>query len=569
MRSSSDVIDAGPAARRARVGVPAAPAGGRIRDLLHGTGPVRVVAWLAIAALVGVPLVAVVSLAIGSGQVVILASEDVLVAAGNSAVSSVLGAVGAVVLGGALAIVLERTDVPGRAALRLLACSPLLMPPFVGAIAWIGVAGPASPVNRAWAEAFGAPLWSIYGGDGVVFLLIVHGYPVAMLIVGAALRRLPADLEQAARIAGASSLGAFAAVVVPLLRPALLSSGTLLAVSNLADFGIPSIVGLPERFTTLSTLVYRYLQSATVGDPLGAVATIGSVLLAVALAGLVADALIGRRRVELDAGASAPARTALGGWRLPIAAASWLVVAALTVLPIVALATQSLVPAAGVPLTWETVTLDNLVRAVTSEHALAGMRTSIMLAVLAAAICTVLGLVVGALVTRTRSRDNRALHAAAIVPQAIPGLVIAVAWLVIAPRIGLFDTPWIILVAYVTAFVGLVVQAVHAPLSATSTTAEEAARVAGAGPLRALVDVSWRMAAPAAIAGGVLVLLTAARELTLSALLLSPGAQTLGVAIFSLQQAGDYNAASALSLVVALVGLAGLGLAARTPQERS
>jgi len=68
---------------------------------------------------------------------------------------------------------------------------------------------------------------------------------------------------------------------------------------------------------------------------------------------------------------------------------------------------------------------------------------------------------------------------------------------------------------------------------------------------------------PAAIAGGVLVVLTAVRELTISVLLLAPGAQTLGVNIFSLQQAGAYNAASALSLIITLVGLAGLGLAAR------
>jgi iron(III) transport system permease protein len=77
------------------------------------------------------------------------------------------------------------------------------------------------------------------------------------------------------------------------------------------------------------------------------------------------------------------------------------------------------------------------------------------------------------------------------------------------------------------------------------------------------MDISWRMAVPAALAGGTLVMLTAVRELTISVLLLAPGAQTLGVNIFSLQQAGAYNAASALSLIVTLVGLLGLGLAAR------
>ena len=114
-------------------------------------------------------------------------------------------------------------------------------------------------------------------------------------------------------------------------------------------------------------------------------------------------------------------------------------------------------------------------------------------------------------------------------------------------------------------FTALVVQAVAAPLTATPAVAEEAARISGAGRLRALVDVSCRMALPAAVSGAVIVAVTAVRELTLSVLLLSPGAQTLGVAIFSFQQAGAFHTASAWSLIVAVLGLAFIGLATRRP----
>lgn len=539
----------------------------RARPRLGGLTALRVAVGAAVAALVLVPLGAIVVLAAGGQHLPALLEGDVLEAGRNSLVSAVLSAAGAVALGTLLAVLLERTDLPFRRALRLVALSPMLVPPFVGAIAWIGIAGPTSAINLWWRELSGAPLWVVYGGDGVVFLLIVHSYPIAMLVIGTALRRIPADLEQAARISGASAMRALTTVTVPLLRPALASSFTLIAVSNLADFGIPSIVGTPERFTTLSTLVYRTIQSGTVDDPLGVVATVGAVLLAVALAAVVLDALLSRRGHELDASASPPQRLPLGRALLPVGAAAWLLVLALTLLPILALASQSLLPAPGVPFTLENITLDNLVRAVTSRNAIDGALNSLWLAGLAAVLCAGLGSAVGALVTRTRSRLNRPLQAAAILPQAIPGLVIAVAWLIIAPSIGLFNTPWLILAAYVTSFLALVVQAVQAPLSATPMTAEEAARVAGAGPLRSLVEISWRMALPAAVSGGLLVFLTAVRELTLSVLLLSPGSQTLGVAIFNLQQAGAYNAASALSLIVTLIGLAGLGLAARTPKQ--
>lgn len=523
---------------------------------------VRVGAWIAVAVVVLVPFGSMVLLA-GTEHVATLLAGDVVEAGINSLGSSLASALGAVVVGGALALVVERTDIPGRRALRLFALSPLLVPPFVGAIAWVGLAGPASPVNRWWQQHVGEPLWSVYGADGVILLLIVHSYPIAMLIISAALRRVPADLEQAARIAGASAPRALVTVTVPLLRGAALSAFTLTAVSNLADFGIPSILGTPERFTTLATLVYRYIQSGTVDDPLSVVATIGVVLLVVALLGLVADAATAGRRPELDASASRAAPLPLGRWRPPVALLAWAGVLAITLLPLLALLEMSLLPAPGVPLTLDTVTTASIVRAATQSGTLVGAATSLWLAAVAATVCTVVGLVIGTLVTRTRARDNRALHALSIMPQAIPGLVIAVAWLVVAPRIGLFNTPWLILAAYITSFLAMVVQSVHAPLASTPLTAEEAARVAGASRGRALLDISLRMALPAALAGGVLVALTAVRELTLSALLLSPGSQTLGVVIFSLQQAGAANAAAALSLIVTVVGLAGLGLAAR------
>jgi iron(III) transport system permease protein len=553
--SSSLLAPAGPA-------VAGRPRGGAAR--LDGLGAVRGALWVAVGALVLLPIAAIVALAATGGGWAQLADPAVLDAAVNSLVSAVLSGALAVVVGTALALLLERTDLPGRRALRLLALSPLLMPPFVGAIAWLSLLGPSAPVNAWWSARFGAPLWNLYGGDGVVFLLTVHGYPVAMMIVTAAMRRVPADLEQAARIAGSSAGRAMTAITLPLLRPAMLSSFTLIAVSNLADFGIPSIIGLPERYVTLSTLVYRYLQSGTVDDPLAVVAAIGFVLLVIALLGVVVDLLRSRTRVELDGQAAAPDRLPLGRARIPVGIAASALVLAITVLPLVTLTAQSLLPAPGVPFTPENITLASFERALTASGTLTGIGNSVMLAVSAAVVCGLLGLAIGTLVTRTRARDNAGLLGLALLPQAIPGLVIAVAWLVIAPSIGLYNTPWIILCAYLTSFLALVVQSVSAPLAATPGTAEEAARVAGASRLRALWDISCRMAVPAALSGAVLVALTAVRELTLSVLLLSPGSQTLGVVIFNLQQAGAYNASSALSLIVALVGLAGLGLTARS-----
>lgn len=528
----------------------------------NGLTGVRAGLWLVVTAVVLVPIAAVVSIGLGGNHVRELLDAGILVAGRNSLVSAGVSAALAVAMAVAMALVLDRTDLPGRRILRLILLSPLLIPPFVGAIAWTGLLGPSGMINKFWEANFGSALWNIYGGDGVIFLLTVHSYPLAYLIVAAALRRIPDDLEQAARISGASPFRALTYVTLPLLRPAAVASFTLVAVSNLADFGIPALVGLPDRYVTLSTMVYRFIQSGTVAKPLEVVSTIGIVLLLLAVVAVALDRILGRRNTHIDGAATAAQLLPLGRSRIPVAIAAWALGLAVTLLPILALASQSLLPAPGVPFTWENLTLDSIVGAVTAPGTVVGIQNSVMLAVGAAVICGVLGLTLGVLTTRTRSRDNAGLDLLAMLPQAIPGLVIAVGWLIVGRYTGLFDTRWVILCAYVMAFLAIVVQAVRAPLRATPLALEEVARSSGASPFRALYDVPWKMAIPAAVTGGVLVGLTAVRELTMSVLLVAPGTQTLGVSIFNLQQAGDYNAAAALSLIVALVGIAGLGLVA-------
>ncbi|SUE13908.1 ABC transporter permease [Rhodococcus gordoniae] len=529
---------------------------GRRADPVLG---VRVAVWVFVAAAIIAPLATVVALGANGRHIGQLLDDDIAGAAINSVVSAGCSALFAVVLATAMALFLDRTDLPGRGSLRLIMLSPLLIPPFVGAIAWTGLLGPSGMVNRFWTDHVGGPLWNIYGGDGVVFLLTVHSYPMAYLIISTALRRIPGDLEQVARIGGASPWQAMHTVTIPLLRPALLAAFTLTAVGNLADFGIPALVGLPERYTTLSTMVYRYIQSGTVDRPLEVVSTIGVALLALAVLAVVTDRGLSRRHRQLDGAVTARRQIRLGRARVPAGVAAWVVGLGLTVLPVLALATQALLPAPGVPLTWDNLTLDSMVAAVTAPGTSVGVKNSLILAVGAGVVCAVAGLAIGVLTTRTRSRDNAGLDLTVMLPQAVPGLVIAVGWLILGRYTGLFDTRWVILCAYVTAFLAVVVQAVRAPLSTTSESLEEVARTSGASRLRALRDVPWAMTVPAAVTGGVLVAVTAVRELTMSVLLVAPGTQTLGVSIFNLQQAGDYNAASALSLLVALVGIAGLG----------
>lgn len=525
-------------------------------------GALNLVLWLFCLVVIVAPLTLVVLYGILSGRLGELATGDVAQATWNSITSAVLSGALAVLMALVFVLLIEHTDLPGRGALRLLALSPMLVPPFIGAISWTGLFGPAGLINRSLEERLGGPLWEIYGADGVIFLLALHSYPVAYLVIAAALARTPAELEQAARASGARTGRMLRDVTLPLLRPAMLSSFVLVAVSNLADFGIPSLIGTPAGYETLATVAYRFVRSGTVENPVELAACIGLVLLLLVAVGMLGVNRLSRRGIQVRATSSIPEPIALrrrGLWSALTAAA----VSALTVLPLLALCLQALLPAPGVALTWQNITLQNFTTVLESSWTITGAQTSTLLAVGAALISGILGTAIGTVLTRTRLPGRQGLRAVSMAPLAVPGIIVAVGWLLAAPYIGLYNSLWLILCAYVMSFVALVVQTVEAPLRTTSAALEEAARISGAGPLRAFRDVSVRLALPAAGAGALLVLLTAVRELTISALLLPPGAQTLGVAIFNLQQQGAYGNAAALSVLVTVLGLAALGLIGR------
>ena len=529
---------------------------------ITGVGLARLGVWLVVAALFLTPLALIVSLALGGNQIPLLLEQGLEKATLNSAVTTLASSAFAVLLGGAVALLLERTDVYGKGALRILLLSPLLVPPFVGAISWLQLFGNNQGLNAV----IGREIWNLYGADGVIFLMTLHSYPLVYVIVAAALRSIPTDLELAARISGAGNARVLRTVTLPLLGPAFLSAFTLTAVSNLADFGIPSILGSPVRFETLATMVYRMMESGIVANPLQVVSTIGTVLLVLGIVAVVADYVVSARAANTThTGASMP--LPLGKSRAAVSVVAWIVALALTLGPLIGLTYRALLPAPGVPFTLENISLSNFQSTLENPRVIEGFTNSVTLALGAALLCGLLGWAVGLLVTRTRARSNTALTLIVLLPTALPGLIIGVGWVIYGRYTDLYNTRWVILLAYVCAFTALVLQAVRAPLASMPAAVEEAARISGAGRLRAMLDTTGRMAIPAVVSGAVLVAVTAVRELTVSILLIAPGTTTIGVQLFNLQQSGNYNQASALALMFAVIGIVALALTIRNPER--
>lgn len=541
----------------------------RWRQRINGTDGLRllrVAVLLGLAGVVVVPIVATIVMGSRADFAALLTDPAVYDATRNSLVSSAVSALAATALGVGFAVVFERFRFSGQNLLRWFLLIPFLIPPFIGAMSWMALLGVNGPANQLLSQLGIDQSFSIFGGTGVIFLLTIHSYPIAYLVISAAIRQVPGNLEEAARMSGASNWTVLRTVTLPLIRPGMTAAFMLTFVSSLSDFGIPALIGLPERYTTLTTLVYRQLSSPSSSNPLPEVSAISMVLMAVALVALLAQRGRAQSTQIVASGSTRHYQTGVLGFVAMVL--TWLWVIVVSILPLLALASQALLPAPGVPLTLENITLDNIITAVTSPTAVTGIQNSVMLAAGAAVITALLGLGVALLLARSNHPVNPSIDVVANLPQALPGLVIAVGWLLVAPALGIFNTPVVILVAYVMAFLALVVQQLRGPLASVSATLEEAATISGASRLRAIIGVTGRIVAPVVVTGAVMVFLTAVRELTISILLVAPGSQTLGVAIFNLQQAGNYNAASALALIVAIVGIAGLSITAAVTSKR-
>ncbi len=472
-------------------------------------------------------------------------------------------------LGGGMALLVSLVPVRGRGVLVFLVILPLLIPPQISTLAWLSFMGPQSPVWTLPGLAAVAPQRNpLLGAPGIILVMGLEHAPLVFLSLRAGLRALPADLLDAARMAGAPPLAAVRGVVVPLMLPSLLAGALLAFVSGAGNFGVPALLGIPGRYPMLTTLIYQRLAGFG-PSALPEVAALALILAAIALAGVAVQALAMRRvsvALRRDAGVHpgfAPGRaaTALG-------AAAWALMIVVAVLPLCALVAAALVPSVGMALGWQTVTLDNLVYVVAGLGAAQrAFVNSLVLAGTTALVTMALAVPLAWLIVARRSRLARGLGLLADLPYVLPGIVLSIgvilAFLPPLPGLGesIYNTIWILLVAYLARFFALALRPVIAALTQIDPALEEAARMVGVGAARRLRAIVVPLLAPALGAGAILVFLGAFSELTVSALLWSQGSETVGVMVFSLYDEGNPTAAAAVSVWVLAIVLALAALA--------
>jgi iron(III) transport system permease protein len=478
----------------------------------------------------------------------------------NSIWVSSLSTLICVAVGTILAMLVVRTDIPGKSWLRMLLLLPYGIPPFIGAMAWAQLFGPVGYVSKLYMTLTGATSapWNIYSAAGVVLVLAVYQFPVVFITVSGALGKIDTSLEEAARMSGAGPFRTLIDVTMPLITPAITASALLAFVGCISNFGIPALLGFRARFFVLTTKIYSALSIPDM--PL---ATAMAVILAITSGiPLILERRLerGQSRYTVIAGKSVrPQTMSLGSWRIPVFIIVVLVSLFAGVVPLISMLLTSFLKYWGAPLNLANMTTSHYKYILDLPMASRAFRNSLFLAVSAATITMAVGALVSYMSVRAKIKGAKTLDFVGTIPYAVPCTMVAIAMILAwsRPPVMLYGTIWVILAAYLVRYMPFSIRTTNATLQQVHVSLEEAARVSGAGWTQTMRDIVMPLIKPGLIAGWILVFMPALRELTMSVLLWSQGAETIGVVIYNMQDAGYTQIAAALSTIVLLVILAG------------
>ena len=470
-------------------------------------------------------------------------------ATGNSLYTAGLGTIISLLIGGSFAFLVALTDVRAKAALVFCFMIPMMIPPQITALSWVQLTGPSSALLNALglAPAMGSPQ-PLYSAEGIALLLGIQHSSIVFLTLRANLRMLPSEQIEAARLAGARGGRLWWQIILPL--------------TALGNFGITAMLGIPANYATLPTLIYQKLAGFG-PSVLGEVSVLAILIGAIAICGVALHhRLLSKRDYRLMGMVGRPLDIRLGARRPMIEGILWTVLVAILVVPLLALIATSLVPAFGVNLNFDNYSFAAFREVLFVQPSTArAFQNSFMLSVGAAVTLVLVCLPLAYVMVRRPSRLTKLINLLVEVPYALPGVVLAIACILLFIRIPLLDvslygTLGIIFIAYLARFLVIALRPVMNSFSQLDPALEEAAQACGAGLGRRLRDILLPLAAPSAAAGALLVFLTAFNELTVSALLWASGNETLGVLIFNLDDSGDTVLASAVAVMVVLVVIA-------------
>ncbi len=494
----------------------------------------------------------------------LLTKSRTLQAIGNTVLIAVCSTLIAVVLGSVMAFLVAYTDVFHKKWMEVLTMAPFVIPSYIITLSWSTLLSARGSINGFLDANFGFKV-DIYSLGGIILVLGICNASVVYLNVLPFLRKIPRDLEWAARVCGRNLWETLRCIDLTQAAPAIASGGMLAFLAAIDNFAVPAFLGIPAGIPVLSTYIYEnvigfgpsaFRSAAALSVMLSAIALLGT-----ALQGMLVRRSSGMESIREDYSVRVP----LGRARPFV---QWITLAFLSlvnVVPLITTITSSFFPVYGTK-TLENFTLENYAFVFTNRGILQAFANSAMLAVITCMICIVVGTALAYSKVRRHSLPSHLVEQSASLTYAIPGIVLALAmifhWTMVP---GVYGTILILMIAYVTRYLVLQIKSSTNAMLALDISLEESAAVFGSSKVRMWFRVILPLTIRPILSGTFLIFMQSLTELTLSSMLAAAGTRTIGLSIFSLQQGGDYQRAAAVSAVVIAAVVLAYGLSALLP----
>jgi iron(III) transport system permease protein len=478
----------------------------------------------------------------------------------NSLILGVSAGALCLLFGVPLAWALSRTDMPLKGLLWVAILGTFIIPPYLGAVGWILLAGPnAGWLNKAVVALTGASHgpFNVYSMPGLVLVVACYSFPYVFVLTKSALDLVSSEMEDAANILGAGHVRTTLLVTLPLVLPAILGAFILVFLEAIALFGSPALLALPGRFHTVTTQLWQFFEFP---PRVGLAAAYAMPLLGITVLLFWLQRRITHRKgyVALTGKGGERRIIELGPWKWLVLAWCLLVTTLSFFMPLAVICQAAFAKAWGRGWSLDNLTFRN-VTAIVFDNALT--RTATWHTFLYAAAASLIALVLALCIAYVTNRElvNRhvgnALGFLTMAPFVVPGIVLAIGFYAAytRPPLVLYGTAWILVLAFTTRFLPIAFVNSNAALRSINPELEEAVRTLGGSRLAAIRHVVLPVLKRSMAGAFILVFIPATRELSTAIFLYSINTQVLSVLLFDKSDEGNFEMLASIGLVLVVI----------------
>lgn len=476
----------------------------------------------------------------------------------NTVVAATASMVFGVLIAFPLAWLVGRTNLYGKKFFRTLFVATYMVPPYVGAMAWMRLLNPTvGSMNMFFMKIFhlGSAPFDIYTMGGLIWVLTGFYYPFAFITISRAMEKMDPSLEEASRISGASPLTTLRTITLPMMLPSIVAAALLVFVAAGSCYGIPSIIGVPGQNHTVTTRIIDFVYIGS-QEGLTDATTLAVFLMLIANVMLYLSTFsVGKRQYITVSGKSTrPNIVDLGRWRIPITLVVTAFAMIIVIIPFATVALSSITVNLGEPVfSGGNITWRYWERIFTRKSIINSTKNSLISAVLAATFGLTISCMMAYLLVRTNVKGKKIPDFMITVGSGTPSVVIALSLIMSMSGkfgINIYNTLTIMVVAYMIKYMMMGMRTVVSALTQISPSLEEASQISGASWLKSMKNVTLPLIAPALVAGWFLIFMPCFYELTMSTLLYSTNTKTLGYELYTYQTYHNQQTASALATAI-------------------